>query len=82
MSRLFFAKLFLSKIFLGELIVFRQLNVDFTISLRVILSGLSKLSLSFKIKHNCAVQNFKKVTAALIALMMLVHASAVRMSRY
>ena len=81
MSRLCFAKLFLSKIFLGELIVFRQLNVDFTISLRVILSGLSKLSLSFKIKHNCAVQNFK-VTAALIALMMLVHASAVRMSRY
>ena len=81
MSRLFFAKLFLSKIFLGELIVFRQLNVDFTISLRVILSGLSKLSLSFKIKHNCGVQNFK-VTTALIALMMLVHASAVRMSRY
>ena len=41
---------FSQKYIFGELIVFRHLNIDFTIFLRVILSDLSKLSLSFKIK--------------------------------
>ena len=35
----------------GELIVSRHLNMDFTIFLNVILSDLSKLSLSFKVKN-------------------------------
>ena len=39
---------FFQKEFFGELIVFRHL--DFTIFLNVILSDLSKLSLSFKTK--------------------------------
>ena len=42
-----FAKLFLSKEFFGELIVVRHLNMDFTILFNVLLSDLSKLSLSF-----------------------------------
>ena len=46
----FFAKLFLSMRVFGELIFFRHLNMDFTIFLKVILSDLSKLSLSFKTK--------------------------------
>ena len=36
--------------FFVEVIVFRHLNMDFTIFLNVILSDLSKLSLSFKTK--------------------------------
>ena len=35
----------------GELLVFRHLNMDFTIFFNVILSDLSKLSLSFKAKN-------------------------------
>ena len=50
MCRSFFAKLFLSKLIFGELIVFRYLNMDFLIFLRVNLSALSELSLSFMIK--------------------------------
>ena len=41
---------FFQKEFFGELIVFRHLNMDFTIFLNVILSELSKHSLSFKTK--------------------------------
>ena len=41
---------FFQKEFFGELIVFRHLNMDFTIFFNVILSDLSKLSLSFKTK--------------------------------
>ena len=42
---------FFQKEFFGELlIVFRHLNTDFTIFFDVILSDLSKLSLSFKTK--------------------------------
>ena len=41
---------FLQKEFFGELIVFRHLNVNFTIFFNIILSDLSKLSLSFKTK--------------------------------
>ena len=39
-----------TKEFFGELIVFRHLNMDFTIFFNVILTDLSKLSLSFKTK--------------------------------
>ena len=35
----------------GELLVSRHLNMDFTIFFNVILSDLSKLSLSFKAKN-------------------------------
>ena len=45
----FFAKFF-QKEFFGELIVSRKLNTNFTIFFDVILSDLSKLSLSFKTK--------------------------------
>ena len=45
----FFAKFF-QKEFFGELIVSRKLNTNFTIFFDVILSNLSKLSLSFKTK--------------------------------
>ena len=45
----FFAKLLLTKRIFGELIVFQHLNMDFTIFLNVILSNLSKLSLSSEI---------------------------------
>ena len=41
---------FFQKEFFVEVIVFRHLNMDFTIFLNVILSDLSKLSLSFKTK--------------------------------
>ena len=41
---------FFQKEFFGELIVFRHLNIDFTIFFNVILSELNKLSLSFKPK--------------------------------
>ena len=41
---------FFQKEFFGELIVFRHLNVNFTIFFNVISSDLSKLSLSFKTK--------------------------------
>ena len=41
---------FFQKEFFGELIVFRHLNMDFTIFFSVILSDLNKLSLSFKTK--------------------------------
>ena len=41
---------FLQKEFFGDLIVFRNLNMNFKIFFNVILSDLSKLSLSFKIK--------------------------------
>ena len=50
MCKSLFAKLFLSKEFFGELIVLRHLNMDFTIFFNVILSDLSKLSVSFKTK--------------------------------
>ena len=41
---------FLSKRIFGELIVSQHLNMNFTIFFNVILSDLSKLSLSFKTK--------------------------------
>ena len=41
---------FFGKEFFSEVIVFRHLNMDFTIFFDVILSDLSKLSLSFKTK--------------------------------
>ena len=41
---------FFQKEFFVEVIVFRHLNMDFTIFFNVILSDLSKLSLSFKTK--------------------------------
>ena len=41
---------FFQKEFFGELIVFRHLNMNFTIFFNVILSDLNKLSLSFKTK--------------------------------
>ena len=49
---------FSQKQFFGELIVFRHCNMDFTIFLRVILSDVSKLPLSFKKKHNCKVKKY------------------------
>ena len=49
---------FFQKEFFGELIVFRHLNMDFTIFFNVILTDLSKLSLSFKTKHNCEVKKY------------------------
>ena len=49
---------FSQKQFFAELIVFRHLNMDFTIFLRVILSDVSKLPLSFKKKHNCEVKKY------------------------
>ena len=42
-----FQSCFFQKEFFGELIVFLHLNMDFTIFLNVVLSDLSKLSLSF-----------------------------------
>ena len=39
-------------------VVLRHLNMDFTIFLRVILSDVSKLPLSFKKKHNCEVKKY------------------------
>ena len=41
---------FFQKEFFGELIVFRHLNMDFTIFFNVILTDWSKLSVSFKTK--------------------------------
>ena len=41
---------FFRKEFFAELIVFRHLNMDFTIFIIIILSDLRKLSLSFKTK--------------------------------
>ena len=41
---------FFQKEFFGELIAFRHLNMDLTIFLNVMLTGLSKLSISFKTK--------------------------------
>ena len=41
---------FFQKEFFGELIVFRHLNMDFTIFFNVVLGDLRKLSLSFKTK--------------------------------
>ena len=41
---------FFQKEFFGKLIVFRHLNMDFTIFFNVILTDLSKLSVSFKTK--------------------------------
>ena len=41
---------FFQKEFFGELIVLRHLNMDFTIFFNVILTDLSKLSVSFKTK--------------------------------
>ena len=50
----FFVKLliFFQKEFLGELIVFRHLNMDFTIFFNVIVSDLSKLSLTLEFQDN------------------------------
>ena len=52
----FFLFKFISLKNFGELIVFRHLNMDFTIFLRVVLSDVSKLPLSFKKKHYCEVK--------------------------
>ena len=41
---------FFQREFFGELIAFRHLNMDLTIFLNVILTDLSKLSISFKTK--------------------------------
>ena len=41
---------FFQKEFFGELIVFRHLNMDFTIFFNVMLTDLSKFSVSFKTK--------------------------------
>ena len=46
----FFKSYFFQKEFFGELIVFRNLNMNFIIFFYIILSGLSKLYLSFKTK--------------------------------
>ena len=47
----FLQSYFFQKEFFGELTVFRKLNINFTIFFDVILSDLSKLSLSFKTKR-------------------------------
>ena len=39
-------------------IVFRHLDMDFTIFFRVTLSDLSKLSISLRQKHNCEVKKY------------------------
>ena len=41
---------FFQREFFGELIAFRHLNMDLTIFLNVMLTDLSKLSISFKTK--------------------------------
>ena len=41
---------FFQREFFGELIAFRHLNMDLTIVLNVMLTDLSKLSISFKTK--------------------------------
>ena len=61
MQILLYKVYFSQKQFFGELIVFRHLNMDFTIFLRVILSEVSNLSLSFKKKHNCEVKKIYHV---------------------
>ena len=49
---------FFQKEFFGELIVFRNLIMNFTNFFNVILSDLSKLSLSsFQFFHNCEAKN-------------------------
>ena len=68
MQILLYKVYFSQKQFFGELIVFRHLNMDFTIFFRVILSDVSKLPLSFKKKHNCEVKKICHVDIDQIAL--------------
>ena len=56
---------FFQKEFFGESIVFRHLNMDLTIFFNIILTDLSKLSLSFKTKHTCEGKKYSHVDAAL-----------------
>ena len=51
LSKSFFKSYFFQKEFFGELIVFRNLNMNFAIFFYIILSGLSKLSSQFQDKN-------------------------------
>ena len=84
---------FFQKEFFSELIVFRRLNMDmdFTIFFNVILSDFkSKLSLSLRQKHYCEVEKYSHADIDAycsnhvdnVIKQLLVHASAVCMSRY